>query len=140
MTHPDPEHVDSLVITHLEGNTPGLDVGYAEAPENPSPAYPYLVATPLTAFSIEGSLNSINELQDLEYQVTAVGLTAQQARGGIAAARDRMLTGAPDLSAASYKVTGDVKISVGPSITSDRADQPPLFLANETYRFKAVPA
>lgn len=138
MTHPDPEHIDTILVTYLEGNTPSLEVGYGEAPEAAS--YPYLVVSPLTPFFVEGSLNSGNELQAVEYQVTSVGLTAQQARGGVAAARDRMLASpGPDFTAASYRLSGEVKISAGPSLESEQADQPPLFLANETYRFTIVP-
>ena len=141
MTHPNPEAITTLVLTHLEGNTPGLDVGDAEAPEAPSPAYPYLVLTPLTPFDVSGPLSDGNQDHVLEWQVTSVGLTRQQAQGGIGAARTQMLDTAIDLSSASYKVTGEVKIDPGgPAITSDRADKPPLFLANDTYRMFITPA
>jgi hypothetical protein len=141
MTHPDPEWITTILVTFLEGNTVGLDVGLGEAPESPSPAYPYLVVTPLSPFLVDGSLNSVNELQTMEWQVTSVGLTAQQALGGIAAARDRMLGAtAIDFSAASYVKTGAVKLAPGPAFESEQADKPSLFLSNETYRMTLVPA
>jgi len=141
MTHPDPEHLSTIIVAHLANNTPGLDVNLGSAPESPSPAYPYLVVTPLTPASIDGSLNSVNEIQVMEWQVTSVGLTPTQALGGIAAARDRMLGSTkPSFTAASYKLAGAVKLAPGPSFESEQADQPSLYLANETYRMTLVPS
>lgn len=141
MTHPNPEWVTTILVTYLEGNTPGLDVGLGSAPENPNPAYPYLVVTPLSPFLVEGGLNDGNSIQTVEWQVTSVGLTAQQAMGGIAAVRDRLLgTPGPDFTPASYKKTGEVKLSAGPALESELADHPPLFLQYETYRMTLVPA
>jgi hypothetical protein len=141
MTHPDPEWITTILVTFLEGNTVGLDVGLGEAPESPSPAYPYLVVVPLGA-EVDGSLNSVNEIQVMDWQVTSVGLTAQQALGGSAAARDRMLGSTEiDFSAASYKKTGAVKLPPpGPQLESEQADKPSLFLSVETYRMTLVPA
>ena len=141
MTHPDPEHLSTIFTSFLGGNAPGLDTNLGEAPESPSPAYPYLVVTPLSPFLVEGSLNSVNELQVVEWQVTSVGLTPTQALGGIAAARDRLLgTTVPSFAAASYKLTGAIKLSPGPAFEAEQADKPSLFLANETYRMNVVPA
>lgn len=141
MAHPDPEWIETILVTFLEGNAEGLAVGDAEAPESPSPAYPYLVPTPLAPFSTEGSLNSVDEIQNIEWQVASVGLTRQQASWGRARARDRMKTvPGPDFSPASYKLTGEVKLAPGPAFSSDLADKPPLFLAFETYRMMVTPA
>jgi hypothetical protein len=141
MTHPDPEWITTIFVSFLEGNAASLDVGLGAAPESPTPAYPYLVVTPLSPFLVDGSLNSVNELQAVEWQVTSVGLTAQQALGGIASARDRMLGAtAIDFSASSYVKTGAVKLEPGPGFESEQADKPPLYLQNETYRMTLVPA
>ena len=139
MAHPDPEWVSTIFTTFLAGNAPSLDTGLGVAPENAT--YPYLVVTPLTPFLVEGGLDSINELQAVEWQVTSVAVTPTQALGGIAAARDRLLGAAePDFSAAGYKKTGSVKIVPGPSFTSDQGDKPALYLSNETYRMTITPA
>lgn len=142
--HPDQEHATTIIVTHLEGNTPGLSVGDGEAPESPSPVYPYLVVSPLSPFLIEGSLAEDNEMHSMEWQVTSVGRYRQEAQGGLSAARDRMLDKAnrPSFAAMSpaYKFTGSVRIVPGPPLEQDNSEQPPLFLANETYRLKLVPA
>ena len=54
MTHPDPERITALMVAFGEGNAAGLSVGWGEAPEAPSPAYPYLVVIPLSPFLVEG--------------------------------------------------------------------------------------
>lgn len=142
--HPDAEHATTIVLAHLAGNTAGLSVGDAEAPENPTPAFPYLVLSPLTPFSIEGSLAEDNEIHSMEWQVTSVGKYRIDAQGGLSAARDRMVDKAnrPDFTAMtpSYKLTGSVKIVLAPGLEQENTEKPPLFLANETYRLMLVPA
>lgn len=139
MAHPDPEHLTTIFNTYLETNAPGLSVGDGEAPESPSPAYPYLVVTPLSP-EVTGSLGNGSENHSVEWQVTSVGLDRKEAQGGIAACRDLLLGATePDFTAASYKKTGEVKIVPAPALTSDQGDKPPLFLANETYRMMVVP-
>ena len=140
MTHPDTEWLSSLFVTHLVGNSQGLDVGLAEAPEAPSPAYPYLVVTPLSPFLIDGALNDRNELQWLEWQVSSVGLTAQQALGGSEAAKVRILDTAVDFSASGYVTSGDWQLVPGPAFESEQSDQPPLFVSHDTYRIMVSPA
>ena len=139
MTHPNPERLTTDFVTHLATNTAGLDVGDGEAPENPTPAYPYLVVTPLSPFLTTGSLKRGHELEVAEWQVTSVGLTRQQAQGGIGAARDTLIGQTVSFASASYKQTGEVKPVQAPALTSDRSDQPPLFLSNETYQVMVVP-
>jgi len=141
VAHPDREWLTAIFVTYLAGNAEGLDVGLGQAPETPNPAYPYLVVTPLAPFDIDGSLGSINELQSMEWQVASVGLTAQQALGGITAATDRLVgTTGPDFSPASYTKTGEVKLVPTPGLSSDYSDKPALFISNETYRMMLVPA
>lgn len=136
MTHPDPEHLTTIFVGFLTGNGPGLEVGYGEAPEGA--AYPYLVVSPLGPDSIEGSLAKPNEIQTVEWQVTAVGPTAQSAEGGVAAARDTIIGASIDFTAAGYKQTGAVKLNPGPTFSADD-DQPRLFMSSESYRVVLVP-
>ncbi len=140
MRHPALGHAASIFTTFLAGNSAGLDVGLGEAPETPNPAYPYLVVSPLGPFFIEGGLNDVNAQQSLEYQVTSIGLTLEQASAGLDIARDRILgTTRPDFTALVYKLTGAIHMVPGPAFEAERSDLPPVFLSNETYRLKIVP-
>ena len=139
MAHPDPEHIDTIFLTYLQGNAAGLDAELGEPPENPSPAYPHFAVIPLSPFNVEGGLNDPNALHVVDYQVSSVGLYAQQARGGIAEARDRLDGATIDFTAAGYKQAGAIQIVPGPAFSSDQADKPPLFMAHETYRFMVSP-
>lgn len=142
MTHPDPEHTTAILLAFLEGNGPGLDVGWGEAPEAPSPAYPHLILFPLSPALIEGGLRNTQQSQAVEWQVSSIGRWAQEAQGGISAVRDRVLDDwkTLDFSAAGYKLSGEPSIEPGPTLTADFTEQPPLFSASETYRLKLVPA
>ena len=140
MTHPDPEHLTSIFVTALEGNSEGLDVGRGEAPDVPTPSYPYLVVSRLGPFSVDGDLKNPNREQNIQWQVTAVGLTSQQAEGGLAAARDTLLGTIIDFSAASYAQSGGMKLQPGPAGSRDSAEEPTLFLDLDTYRVPLSPA
>ncbi len=134
MTHPDPEHLSRLFIDHLAAGS-SLSVGYGEAPEAASPAYPYLVVEPQGPFSVEGDLGNPNVSQNVEWEVAAVGLTAQQAEGGLADARDALLGTTIDFSAASYGQTGGIKLEPGPgSLETQRDAEPSLFIATDLFR------
>ena len=141
MTYPDPEWVTTIFVTHLASNSVGLDVGLATAPETPSPSYPYLVVDPLGVRDVDGPLNSINELQVLDYQVMSVGLTMIQAMGGISAANGQLLGASqPDFSAASYTLAGDIQIvPAGGGAESEQQDKPSLYAFTQTYRLMLVP-
>ncbi len=140
MTHPDPEHLTSIFVAALEGNSAGIDVGRGEAPDQPTPSYPYLVVSRLGAFSVDGALNDPNADQNLQWQVTAVGLTSQQAEGGLGAARDTILLTFIDFSAASYAQSGGIKLEPGPAGGRDSSEEPTLFLERDTYRVPVSPA
>ncbi len=140
MTHPDPEHLTSIFVTALEGNSEGLDVGRGEAPDVPTPSYPYLVVSRLGPFSVDGGLANPNQDQNIQWQVTAVGLTAQQSEGGLAAARDTLLGTFIDFSAASYAQSGGMKLQPGPASSRDSTEEPTLFLDVDTYRVPVSPA
>ncbi len=71
--------------------------------------------------------------------VTAVGLTAQQSEGGLAAARDTLLGTIIDFSAAAYRQTGGIKLQPGPAGSRDSAEEPTLFLDIDTYRVPVSP-
>lgn len=140
MTHPDPEHLTTIFVTALAANTEGLDVGRGEAPDVPTPSYPYLVVHRLGPFSVGGDLANPNSMQNIQWQVTAVGLTSQQAEGGLAAARDTLLGTIIDFAAASYAQTGGMKLQPGPAASRDSAEEPTLFLDVDTYRVPVSPA
>ncbi len=134
MTHPDPEHLSRLFIDHLAAGS-SLAVGYGEAPEAASPAYPYLVVEPQGPFSVEGDLNNPNVSQNIEWEVASVGLTAQQAEGGLASARDALLGTFINFAAASYGQTGGIKLEPGPAALENQRDaEPALFIATDTFR------
>ena len=134
MTHPDPEHLSVLFIAHLEAGS-SLAVGYGEAPEAASPAYPYLVVAPQGPFSMEGDLENPNITQNIEWEVASVGLTAQQAEGGLGSARDALLGTFINFTAASYAQTGGIKLEPTPAdIESQRDKEPTLFIATDLFR------
>ncbi len=140
MTHPDTEHLTTIFVTALEGNSEGLDVGRGEAPDVPTPSYPYLVVSRLGAFSIEGDLKDPNRDQNVQWQVTSVGLTSQQAEGGLTAARDTLLGTFIDFTAASYAQSGGIKLQPGPANGRDASEEPTLFLERDTFRVPVSPA
>ena len=134
MTHPDPEHLSVLFIAHLEAGS-SLAVGYGEAPEAAIPAYPYLVVEPQGPFSVEGDLSNPNITQNVEWEVASVGLTSQQAEGGLGDARDALLGTTIDFSAASYGQTGGIKLEPGgPPVENQRDAEPALFIATDLFR------
>ncbi len=139
MTHPDPEHLTTIFVTALEANTEGLDVGRGEAPDVPTPSYPYLVVSRLGAFSIDGDLKEPNRDQNVQWQVTSVGLTSQQAEGGLGAARDTLLGTFIDFTAASYAQSGGIKLQPGPANGRDSSEEPTLFLERDTFRVPVSP-
>ena len=133
MTHPDPEHLSLLFVDHLAAGS-SLAVGYGEAPEAASPAYPYLVVEPQGPFSIEGDLANPNITQNIEWEVASVGLTAQQAEGGLADARDALLGTFIDFTAAAYAQTGGIKLEPGDPVENQRDAEPALFIARDLFR------
>ncbi len=133
MTHPDPEHLTLIFVAHLEAGQ-SLAVGYGEAPEAASPAYPYLVVEPQGPFSVEGDLANPNVSQNVEWEVASVGLTAQQAEGGLGEARDALLGTFIDFTAASYGQTGGIKLEPGDPVENQRDAEPALFIATDTFR------
>lgn len=136
--HPDLGHVYELLVTHLEGNTPGHPVGDNEKPEGVTA--PYLVLTPISPFQISGDSQNINAQVWVEVQVTAVGVTRQQAGSALDKSRDRMLDVVPDVSASGYKVAGPGKLVPGPGARVDDAEKPALHYAIESYRYQLVGA
>ena len=143
LAHPDPEHIATILQTFLGGNTELLDVGLGIAPESPTPAYPYLILTPLSPFLIEGPLNDPNPSQATEWQISAVGTTGQQALGGSGAARTRMLTPNPpliDFTPAGNILNGAISLVPGPAFEDEDEDKPALFISHDTYRLKISPS
>ncbi len=72
------------VLTRLRTNTEGLDVGDAEAPNVPSPTFPFAVLYPELSpeFTEEdGTLEDPWSHRIMEYQVTNVGRSREQAQG-----------------------------------------------------------
>ncbi len=134
MTHPDPEHLSRLFVDHLAAGS-SLAVGYGEAPEAAIPPYPYLVVEPQGPFSVEGDLANPNITQNIEWEVASVGLTAQQAEGGLSSARDALLGTTIDFSAAAYAQTGGIKLEPTPaSLENQRDAEPALFIATDLFR------
>lgn len=133
MTHPDPEHLSLLFVAHVAAGS-NLAVGYGEAPESPTPAYPYLVVEPQGPFSVDGDLANPNADQNIEWEIASVGLTAQQAEGGLAEARDALLGTFIDFSAASYGQAGGIKLEAGQAIETQRDEEPVLFIARDVFR------
>ena len=139
MTHPDPEHLTTIFVTALAANSEGLDVGRGEAPDVPTPSDPYLVVNRLGSASVDGDLKDPNRDQNVQWQVTSVGLRSQQAEGGLAAARDTLLGTFIDFSAASYAQSGGIKLVPGPSSSRDSSEEPTLFLERDTYKIPVSP-
>ncbi len=139
LSHPDPEHLTTIFVAALATNTEGLDVGHGEAPDVPTPEYPYLVVSRLGAFSIDGDLKRPNRDQNVQWQVTSVGLTSQQAEGGLGAARDTLIGTKIDFTAASYAQSGGIKLTPGPASGRDAGEEPTLFLERDVYKVPVSP-
>ena len=89
---------------------------------------------PQGPFSVEGDLANPNVSQNVEWEVASVGLTAQQAEGGLGEARDALLGTFIDFTAASYGQTGGIKLEPGDPVENQRDAEPALFIATDTFR------
>ena len=71
------------VLARLRSNAEGLDVGDAEAPDVPSPSYPFAVLYPEPSPDTsdeDGTLADPMSHRTLEWQVTSVGRSREQAQ------------------------------------------------------------
>lgn len=137
MSHPDTRlHTDAIRSRLSTGS--GLQVGDAEAPTND--ARPYLVLFPLSPGNIEGPLNDQAADHWLEYQVTAVGDTREQAEWAQTKSRDAFLGGTNPTPPSGYAYQRDPELIPGQAVTRDDALQPPLFYAVDIYRFQVSPS
>lgn len=128
------------ILVKLRANGEGLDVGDSEAPLNRSPLFPYAVLYPTLSPEITedgGTLRDPNAHRILEYQITSVGTTREQAQW----CADRMRTA---LFATPLVVDGSfpwfIEIGALGEIERDDDLEPPLFYASESIAIPSSPA
>ena len=127
-------HVDA-VIAALQGA--GLTVYFGGAPPNTSPtaSQPYLVLYPTPGRAVPASL--ADNLIDFvgEVQLTAVGLTAEQA----ANVADRSMAAMAAVPAVAGRVSWKPEFLDGQPVQRDDDVTPPNFYAVARYRLRSIP-
>jgi len=128
------------ILTKLRANPQTLDVGDSQAPASPSPAFPYAVLYPLISPELTddgGTLRDPNAHRILEYQITSVGTTREQAQW----CADKMRVA---LFASPLVVAGSspwfISISALGEIERDDDLDPPLWYANESIAIPSSPS
>lgn len=128
------------ILAKLRANSQSLEVGDAVAPESPSPAFPYAVLYPTISPEITedgGTLRDPNAHRILEYQITSVGLTREQAQW----CADRMreaLFATPLVVAGSFPWF--IEFSALGEVERDDDLEPPLWYANESVAIPSSPS
>jgi len=127
----------TTVVNHLGGA--GFAIGDGEAPESPSPDFPYAVVYRLPG-STDGPMNDQDADVELTYQVTSVGVRRDQAEWLQWKLRDRFLNTA---FAVVGRSISEVRILVdGPTERDDDArtgDGQSLFYSIDIFAFWSTP-
>ena len=129
--------VVAAVITTID--TLSFSVGDGEAPENPSPAFPYSVVYSLddelrTGPMSDGQADVIHNIQ-----VTTVGETREQAQKLVDKIRIKLLETPIPLTIASRSVQL-VDLADGGIVERDETEQPRLFYAVDVWAITTTPA
>jgi hypothetical protein len=123
-----------VIISHLETETT-LNVGDSQAPGDTT--RPYLVVYNTGAAIIDGTLSDADADQSVEYQVTSVGDTSEQAEWAQSLPRTAMTVAITPPSGASW---GAPRLQPAVGTSRDDTYQPPLFYAVDVYRIHTTPS
>lgn len=128
------------VLTRLQSNSEGLDVGDAEKPVSPSPALPYAVLYPTVSPELIGEggpLDDPSAHRIIEWELVSVGQTRIQAQW----CSDIMRT---VLQSSSLTVAGRnvwrVDVEALGEIERDDDLEPPLFYATDSIAIPSTPS
>ena len=135
MTHPNPRLLTDEISAVLVSET-GKEIGVGEAP--PTTTRPYAVVYPLGIFSVEPGLRSQNQTQRLEWQITCVGDTVEQAEWMMNEVRNALLDTGPS-NPTGYVFTGEALLVPVQAVERDDDVQPPLYYGIDIYRWTVTP-
>lgn len=126
------------VLETIVAGTGTIAVGDATDPNH---APPYLILSEIASFDVEGSMAPDDLESDvvLRFQVTAVGSTAEQARGARDAARAVLTVDAVD-DEISGRVTMYLLVDISFAPTDVLGLPEPRFSAADQYLWKTTPS